>query len=84
GAAAFRLKINEIAVDSPPGTARTAIESKTMNSTVTPMRIRFLCLPSAQILDDFVTRRITRGEVYYRSGSIKISLNQYSRINIHD
>ncbi|EGI67659.1 hypothetical protein G5I_03703 [Acromyrmex echinatior] len=37
GAAAFRLKINEIAVDSPPGTARTAIESKTMNSTVTPI-----------------------------------------------
>ncbi|KYM96242.1 hypothetical protein ALC62_13112 [Cyphomyrmex costatus] len=44
GAAAFRLKINEIAVDSPPGTARTAIESKTMNSTVTPVRIRFPCL----------------------------------------
>ncbi|TGZ56196.1 hypothetical protein DBV15_01660 [Temnothorax longispinosus] len=61
GAAAFRLKINEIAVDSPPGIARSVIESKTENSTVTPARIRFPCFSSAQILDDFTMRQIVHG-----------------------
>lgn len=76
GAAAFRLKINEIAVDSPPGTARSAIESKTVNSTVTPARIRFPCLSSAQILEDFATPQIAYGEVYYPSEKLVY-------INIH-